>query len=889
MGRQLVVAILAVVVALGVWFLWQTLGETPAAPSGTSVNTDRPIDERSSEMPSPSIADESAINAEHDANPSRVEVAERSEWRVIGDTVSSQSREPYPGVAVRVRVWDGYAQRGEPRVDETVVSDAAAKFGFACPPPTGAVVVAVSGAEPDHESYGSTQVVAPGEAVPLLRVWFSRRDSVVAGTVRDTRDTPIEGATIRAGQLSSKTDEHGRYELPAASASERVYVYATAAGFAQSRATATTKGTASRAIVDFELRPSLRVVGRVVDESGQPLEGARVTSFFTNRNVVESDRDGRFTLDHLDPERESHDVYARLDGYVEASAKVASSGTEVQVPDFVMRRGGRIAGRVVDEVGTALPAIDLYIGFSPSAYNRLDAVSGDDGDFEFLAVPFGDQNLVTLANGFAPSRQVVVLSESRRVIDHLEIRLTRGHFVGGVVLDESGSPRTGVGFAARHAGEYIDKRGRTDDVGRFRVDGLPMEQVDIEFFGEGVLRTNVPVTSFDRADLEFVVPSSGGVAGRVVDGTTGSPLEKFRVRFVGHTVRDGDVPQLGYSATWGREGHRFSGTDGYWDSGTESLVPGAPIGIEVRADGYAPALVARVLCETNPDPDELVIRMSPGGHVSGRVVDASGVPVAAAHVAVRAVTDERRTISPEPYETGVDHTDADGAFSFDAVAPGSTVLIVEAEGKPAHVDGPFEVTDGVRVDRVVQMPDGAKLRGRLLDASGTPLGGETICLNTLGGDPAPSYSAEVLTDAEGWFEFGGLADGLFQVGHRIRDAGQSAFSSSGRVRLVDGSAPDFVLRPTGTGKLIGTLRMQDGSDVPDAVSITCVPIEGTSRIQRGTIARGGRFEIEAVEESTYAISAYYFGTDVRLIGNEGAVVVRGATSVELELRSAWQR
>jgi hypothetical protein len=132
---------------------------------------------------------------------------------------------------------------------------------------------------------------------------IARRGGVeLSGIVSDIGGGPIAGAHVHTSAVMTETDDHGRYTLWLASTWH--VVIATAPGYASSSQT----GEAPRHM-DFKLEPGATLSGTVVDASGQPVEGARVTptptDTFEHRDVTDelafTDGLGRFTIDRLSP------------------------------------------------------------------------------------------------------------------------------------------------------------------------------------------------------------------------------------------------------------------------------------------------------------------------------------------------------------------------------------------------------------------------------------------------------------------------------------------------------------------------------------------------------------------------------------------------------------
>lgn len=890
MQRQILLPLALVIAAVALWLGWRSLGSEPApAPTPTAQAPTRPgPDASASAAPIESAEASQPDDQGVPTTGERVEVSTDATW-VIEGRATRGPHDPYPDVGVRLRVFAGFEAEGEPLFETRLKTDGAGNFQWRIPPPTASVTVRATGDEEGHTSYGDTERVIFGEELPKLEVRLYPEDCTVAGIVRDTDGAPIEGAEVRTNGDPVRTDAEGRYSLPTTSLRETVYVYAVATGYAQARVIAKPNGPGSVAEADFELTPSFQVMGRVVDEAGTPVMGAVVRSFFTNRNDAETDAQGRYLLDFLDPARERHTVYARKPGYVEASTVVTTSGAKLEIEDLVLTRGVRVAGRVVDISGQPVVGAELYIGFSPSAYNRIDAMSEADGSFEFPNVPTGHQTLVADRKGYAPHSEILDLAPNRLNHDGMLIRLERGHFIGGIARDTEGEPVVGVSISTRFNREYFGSRYKTDADGRFRIEGLPKGNVDLEFYGRGFVRTNAPITTPDREDMEVTIPRSGSVAGRVVDAATGEPLREFTIRFVRTQALRGEAQLGGYSATWAREGHTFSGTDGYWDSGRENLTPGAAIGIEARAEGYAPGRIERMLVATQPDADAHVLPMFAGTRVSGRVLDTEGLPVAGARVGVRPGSETRPRFSSEPHDAGNSTTTSDGSFSFDAVAPGDAIIIVEVKGKPMLTDGPFTVPESGSVERLVQFRKGSSLEGRVLSATGAPDAGATLVLHASEVPGVNSFRVQQVTAADGSFTFEDLPPGVYQLSRQIGDAEMTVYGLTQFVRVGTGPRTTVELRPAGTGRVVGTIRRKDGGAVPERLSVWChtqfdSSVE-TERLpqQRGALARGGHFEIDGLAPGTFAFSVHHWNAGDHLMGTARVELSGGTVEVLIEL------
>ena len=106
------------------------------------------------------------------------------------------------------------------------------------------------------------------------------------------------------------------------------------------------------------------------------------------------------------------------------------------------------------------------------------------------------------------------------------------------------------------------------------------------FMEDGYSRHEETVSELNRDDLVIRMKPAGRLAGRVVDGRTGEPVETFTIRFVHPELGPGEERLFGYWAKWDGDGQSFSGTEGYWNADSEDLEAGKWIGVEATAPGY---------------------------------------------------------------------------------------------------------------------------------------------------------------------------------------------------------------------------------------------------------------------------------------------------------------
>ena len=170
-----------------------------------------------------------------------------------------------------------------------------------------------------------------------------------------------------------------------------------------------------------------------------------------------------------------------------------------------------------------------------------------------------------------------------------------------------------------------------------------------------------------------------GFVGRVVDAETGKPVEKFAIKtgWTNKPVADTkDIPW--YSTTHTAGGHRggkFSVTHSLPDDRQQFVY------FRILADGYVPHLVSDKGLSRPLRYRGVVVRLSRGQSILGRVLDATGKPVAGAGVFL---VSRQRPLSlgdgkPEHFTGSSGTTDKDGRFKLPGAGAMTTHVVVSCK------------------------------------------------------------------------------------------------------------------------------------------------------------------------------------------------------------------
>jgi len=445
------------------------------------------------------------------------------------------------------------------------------------------------------------------------------------------------------------------------------------------------------------------------DASGQPLEGSRVTVAPQGGGLLEARTDGTGVATFDPAPTRGADVAAHAPGLVrgfsslQSAERWASKGD--QAIQIRLARGERLVGRVVDPDGQPIGGVDVDLEEGGTLGGKTSASAGPllgsdrtdaAGEFAIEGVPADAMvTLLAVQAGFARYERTVRLAQGGDGAP-VEVQLARGGFVTGVVRGPDFVPvaRAQVLVAPSDLAFILDYSdvnivpgnssrsrvlsARTDENGRYRVDGLTLEASYValatkpgtgrsERVNDVVARDDAISVALDfqlRAVLELTV--------RVVD-EAGERIEGASVlcltgRF--HMVPEGDGGV-----------YRIGGLD-----------PG-DVTCDVDADGYVKQRVIHALASSG----ELVVRVERGLAISGIAVDDTGEPLAGA--TIRCMRPLGAEYSDLPVSLADGTTDEKGRFEVQGLHSGPHAVLCWAAG---HDRGKLEpVQAGASDVRVV--------------------------------------------------------------------------------------------------------------------------------------------------------------------------------------------
>jgi hypothetical protein len=666
-------------------------------------------------------------------------------------------------------------------------SDAEGKFRITGVVPGEELTVRASGTKAET---GTSDVfrLADGETVQGIRVAL-KAGGGIAGRVRRDDGKSAQGASIRAVQGQQDMNQQwspdwqyragvthpvgadGDFRIEGITPG-KYSLFATCEGTAPSAAVTVDVPEGSvKEGVDVLLPIERPISGQVVDDARSPVAGARITfredaggggrgfnpGGGNETTSAVSDAEGKFTLPGLG--EKSYEVSAEATGFVRESAKTKGGATDVVL---VLRRGQGIGGVVVDEAdGKPIPDMAITVNpmiNTPGPWRGRQGKTGKDGTF---LVDGLDPNLefsVTAGQQWggksehAPKTQQKVKPGTT----DLRISLVRGQAISGTLVDEQGAPVNlrvqvqVVGKTADDKPDYQKQRwGQSESDGTFRIGGLEAGVYDVTInsgwnqTGGGFAPASMKGIAAGTEGISITLRKGAPISGKVVD-EKGDPIKQqtwMQITPSGETMGS-----PGTSNAMVQQDGTFT-TPALDTSKTYDLNVG-------QIQGYMGATAKGVA----PGAKDVIIRMSKGGSIAGRVVDDAGNAVAkGVSVQAQAESLQPGQVGGQAWaatkEDGTFLLEGLGEFKFKVRAGGNNSEYAQTTADGTHAPG--------TTDLVVRVKAGVAISGRLLTSTGEGFQSQSIMGTAEGVEGAqPSYTR---VGEDGTFTMKGLPAGKVRI------------------------------------------------------------------------------------------------------------------------------
>ncbi len=586
------------------------------------------------------------------------------------------------------------------------------------------------------------------------------------------------------------------------------------------------------------------VSGTVRDAAGGPIARARIAR--DGIAGTEAGDDGHYRL--CVPAGPVVLTYS-ADGYGTVSLSMTAALRTRR--DVVLVPEAMVTGVVVDEA--ARPVAGAYVAVNPAEWGperpaTRNAIAGADGRFRIAGVVPGKLRVWGYADGLVTeSGGQEVLAEVGASVD-IMVRLLARPSVSGHVM-RAGAPVAGAKVTAvRTSPPARSWSAFSQADGSFVLERVPPGTLAIQ---AAPYRVTAPLAiEVGRAAVTGVVievEPTAAIRGRVT--RRGVPVEGADVCCV---PRDG-----GNRATTGADGaYAFEGVA----AGTYQITAASE-----TAGAFVEAVAVTV---TATEDRRLDLELASGAAIAGTVVDDKGAPLPAMHVRYiqpngdlcRTITDEAGRYRCASMTGGAVYVASvfEGPNSQRALqaAPGAPYPAIELAGGASEIEG---VTIKVVHHR-------ATIHGRVVDGSGAPVVDARVRAN---GQPQFSSWLQLpmaITDSDGAFAIGELADDAYALEARTPDGG------TGGVLAARPGGPPVTITLVQPGSIVGALT---GYPAPPVIYAMSVAV-GSSQVSG--MVTGDRYRIAGLAPGRYLVDA-----QTTFEGAARVVEVRAGETTTLDL------
>ena len=591
------------------------------------------------------------------------------------------------------------------------------------------------------------------------------------------------------------------------------------------------------------LEPPLTIVGRVLDDAGNPLASFAIEAVLSEGNVDDwsaprtsdafEEPDGTFALTGVYPGEWS--VTAEAPGFADMEEPVRITIPQVGDPlVFVLERNAVVSGRVLDPAGAPVAGAAVFPDDRDNPFGMRfgddDVKTNDEGRFTLEDLPPGALSLVANHDDWARSEAVLVEPPPGASVDDVVLRLRVGGRITGEVFDDEGEPienQNVVCGGMMFGMGGVENTTLTDAAGRFSFDHVDPGKVTVAAMPSEEEMMSAVMDSGDEDDggaavLGFMsqmkMETVEVVDGQEVHVVLGSE-PKAPVRVYGE-VREGGARRTGGQIIAFAEG-------GAMFQGMKLAEVDEEGGYELTVDRPGDYVFSYVLDMTEgsgiqvfvtvPEAEEYRFDIDlPTGRITGRVFDPKGSP--AVGVSLRLSSEGGVSGLADFDQSHTTTTDEEGNYAFGSLTTGSYAVHV---GSVDFVFGGGDARYGATVVAGIQVRDGDEvggvdihltgagtLTGVVRDAQGRPVSGASVFVRDGAGRLISNVSS-TMSGAGGEYTVAGLAPGpVTASAHK----GDLTCSAQGPVVIAEGEsvALDLQLSP---GAMLEVSLLEDGEPV----------------------------------------------------------------------------
>ncbi len=634
---------------------------------------------------------------------------------------------------------------------EATETDAEGRFTFEHAP-SGAL--RVEARSPRHQPFALNDATA-GDTEWTLTVESGPR---VVGTVFDgVTNEPLAGVTIATGIpgndgriAKAQTDEEGNYTIPGMPATF-VTFFAALDGYSEGMKNTKLTTDKEEFRYDFKLFPLGAIRGRVVDNGGAGIAGARIflaakNNFFhhvldTETPSAVTDESGTFFLQNVktNPGYDTR-LVADHPRFMRGESGVLrpTPGKIVEGVSIRLEKGLPFGGRVVSKVtgrGVAGASVkfqafgaqrQLTVFFGQGPAQPLSVRTDENGEFLVEQLQKGRVKIEVEADGHLSFQEMVDVAEQG--VRGKVIELSEGFAIEGRVVDVQGR---GISNVRIHAacGQPVNSfsNATTNQEGYFKVKNLKRGNYDVSARIVGYEEQQKKGIQVGEKDLRFTMLPNGRILGTVT-ASRGGGLKEFTV----------NLQRLDEKGQWQwyrdfphRQPKQPVKNPRPPGSYTCSDVRPGTYKVTIRNKEHADAERTGVVVMSGADAQNIDFVLSAGNTVFGRLTDANGLVPGGGHVTAQPLDPAGKPDRLTPARTA--RVKEDGTYRIKGLKAGAYDIkpmaggYCQARGERVTLGGDREFNITLVVNK------GGTLRVRVLDAQSQPLGGAEITVTDSSG------------------------------------------------------------------------------------------------------------------------------------------------------------
>jgi protocatechuate 3,4-dioxygenase beta subunit len=393
------------------------------------------------------------------------------------------------------------------------------------------------------------------------------------------------------------------------------------------------------------------LVGLVLNEQMQPLPGAKVElsrdprmgqqvamQWITGGGsgsppiVVTTDEKGQYRFSNVVP-RNNYYLVASHGDYSPTQEELVSVGDQgdFQGPNVVLKKGSVIEGTVTDTAGNIVPNAVLWLDSAfysgeGESTDRLETKSDLVGHYEFKNVYPVAKQLTCMAEGYGSQTRggITVKGEPGERLS-VDFKLAVGGPIAGKVVGSDGAGIAGARIVAYFNSNTTSFRGEATSLedGAFQIDNLNPGSYVLICEAKGYRQQKQTRVQVGEVNVIIDMVAQACITGRVVDGE-GKPITKFTASV--RRLAPNQVPGMGVASEETGVKETFTdAADGNFqlcgfDPGTYTVL--------VSSDAAAPTFSESFSITPDRQGLNLLVRVTRGGTIRGRVVSPAGAPVA---------------------------------------------------------------------------------------------------------------------------------------------------------------------------------------------------------------------------------------------------------------------